>query len=181
MSNHSRWAIAFLLLPLAACNPNPSTPMAQTVPMPQTMPGVSAQDQNFAVNAAASDLFEIQSSQLALQKSHNPAVQRFARRMIDDHTRSTQQLTTLASAKGIPLTPALDPTQQQAMAVLQGAARTFDREYWRAQVRGHQAAAALYQTEINGGYDGDLKGFAQQTLPIIQQHLDMAQRQGGIR
>lgn len=178
MPNFPRWGLALALLPLAACNPNPSSPMAQTVPMPQTMPTVSSQDQNFVMNAAASDAFEIQSSQLALQKSRNPNVLRFAQRMIDDHTKSTQQLTQVASVKGLKAAPTLDSPQQRMMATLDGARGGFDREYWRAQVAAHQATAALYQTEISGGYDADLRGFAQQTLPIVQQHLAMAQHQG---
>ncbi len=157
---------------------NSSTPMQATVPTPQTPAGVSNQDAQFAQAAASSDAFEIQSSQLALQRTRSPAVRRFAQRMIDDHSKSTQQLTDLATAKGITVAPSLDPNQEHMLAVLQGAQRSFDTEYWRDQVTGHQAAVATFQSEISNGYDPDFKSFAQQTLPIIQDHLSMAQRRG---
>jgi putative membrane protein len=175
----ARLGFVVALLPLAACNPNPSTPMASTVPMPQTLPTVSAQDQNFVQLAASSDMFEIRSSQLALQKSRNPAVRRFAERMIADHTKTTQLLAGMAQAKGIVLPTEMDPEQQRMLTALQNTSRTFDREFWRQQAFAHEAVQAAFQTEIASGYDTDLRTFAQQTLPIIQDHLAMAQRMRG--
>jgi len=179
MNKLARWSFAVVLLPLAACNPNPSTPMASTVPMPQTLPNVSAQDQNFVQLAASSDMFEIRSSQLALQRSRSAATRRFAEQMIDDHTKTTQQLAALAQAKGIVLPTEMDPEQQRMMMALENTRRIFDSEYFRQQAFAHQAVVAAYQTEISSGYDAELRGFAQQTLPIIQQHLAMAQRMRG--
>lgn len=175
MNKLVRWGFAATLLPLAACNPNPSTPMQSTVPLPQTLPTVSAQDQNFVNLAATSDMFEIQSSRLALQRSRNPATRRFAQRMIDDHTQSSQRLAALAQAKGIVLPTGLDPEQQRMMAAIDNTRRIFDQEYFRQQGMAHAGAVQVYQTEIANGYDADLRGFAQQTLPVIQEHLSMAQ------
>jgi len=172
----AHWGFVIALLPLAACNTNPSTPMAATVPMPQTLPTVSAQDQNFVQQAAASDMFEIRSSQLALQRSRSRAVRQFAERMIADHTRSSDQLRALAQAKGIVLPTDLDPEQQRMMMALDNTRRIFDSEYFRQQAFAHQATASAYQTEVSSGYDADLRGFAQQTLPIVQDHLATAQR-----
>ena len=42
------------------------------------------------------------------------------------------------------------------------------------QVAYQKANAALYQYEIENGTDPDLKAFAQQTLPKIQDHLERA-------
>jgi putative membrane protein len=50
----------------------------------------------------------------------------------------------------------------------------FDVEYVRGQVAYQKANAALYQYEIDNGTDPDLKAFAQQTLPKIQDHLERA-------
>lgn len=181
MPKLARWGFALVLLPLAACNPNPSTPMASTVPMPQTLPTVSAQDQSFVQQAASSDMFEIQSARLALQRSRNPAVRSFAQRMIADHTKSSQQLAALAQAKGIVMPTGLDPEQQRMMAAMENTRRIFDQEYFRQQAFAHQATATAYQTEINSGYDADLRNFAQMTLPIVQDHLAMAERMRGRR
>lgn len=176
MKKLALWGFAAALIPLAACTPNPSMPMAGTVPQPQTLPSVSAQDQNFVQLAATSDMFEIQNSQLALQRSRNPYTRRFAQRMIDDHTQSSQRLAQLAQANGIPLPTGLGPEQQRAMAAIDNTRRIFDSEYFRQQALAHQTAISAYQTEISSGYNNDLKAFAQQTLPTLQDHLQAAEQ-----
>ena len=90
---------------------------------------------SFVTKAAASDLYEIQSSQLALQKAQNTDVRQFAQMMIDHHTQTTQQVTAAAQADGLtPPVPQLEPHQAQMIAELQplsGAA--FDGAYVRQQ------------------------------------------------
>jgi predicted outer membrane protein len=48
--------------------------------------------QTYRTMAAQSDAFEIASSQLALQRSRNPNVRRFAQQMIQDHSMTSQAL-----------------------------------------------------------------------------------------
>ena len=50
----------------------------------------------------------------------------------------------------------------------------FDADYVRGQVNYQKANAALYRYEIDSGSDPDLRAFAQQTLPKIQDHLERA-------
>src|SRR3954468_4823152 len=45
----------------------------------------------FVPMAASSDLYEIESSRLALERSQSPAIKQFAQMMIDHHTMTTQQ------------------------------------------------------------------------------------------
>jgi putative membrane protein len=180
MNRIVRWGTALAVASLAACsNEPPPSPVAAVTPPPP--PAVSPADQQFAAQAGASDQFEIQSSQLALQKSHNSRVRAFAQHMIDAHTQTTQQLTGIASGKGLTLAPALDQQQQQMLTDLQGLnnSRAFDRAYLHDQVVGHEAAVQVFQTEISGGQDDQMKAFAQQTLPAIEDHLKSAQRLGG--
>ena len=182
MNRIARWGFALAFLPMAACTSNNVTPMAATVPQPAAAaPTVNPVDQQFAMQAAASDQFEIQSSQVALQKSHSPRVRQFAQHMIDAHTQTTQQLTQIASSKGMSMQPALEPPQQKMLADLQGmnGGRAFDRAYLNDQVTGHSAAVTLFQNEIANGQDPQIKAFAQQTLPVIKDHLRMAHSLGG--
>ena len=162
------------LLPLAACSSNPPPP-----PPAPAMPAASAQDQNFVAMAAQSDMFEVQSSQLALQKSHNRRYREFAQHMIDDHTKTTQQLTSLAGQKNIALPTSLSSELQEELTALGAAGNAFDRKYRADQISGHETAAKNLQDEISNGTDPDLKAFAQNTLPTVQEHLKLAQRLSG--
>src|SRR3954454_15419223 len=62
---------------------------AMMAPAPLLVPMTS---EGFRVMALQSDSFEIQSSQLARQRSRNPAVRSFAQRMIRDHSMTSQAL-----------------------------------------------------------------------------------------
>jgi putative membrane protein len=50
----------------------------------------------------------------------------------------------------------------------------FDRDYVDGQVEYQKGNAALFQYEIQNGADPDLKEFARQTLPKIEDHLHRA-------
>lgn len=79
----------------------PALAQTQTVPG-QTRPGTTAtqgapraevvEAVEFVRMAAISDMFEIQSSQLAMQRSQNPQVRQFAQEMAQDHQRTTNEL-----------------------------------------------------------------------------------------
>lgn len=186
MNNLVRLGFALALLPVAACTPNPANPVAATIPQPPAVtPTVSAADSSFALQAARSDLFEITTSQIALQKARTPAVRAYAQQMIDQHTQTTQELNQLVAAKGIsvPQPPGLEPVQQQAVGLLQNAnpGRAFERSYLDGQITGHSATVQSYEQQVALGSDPEMKAFAQRHLPTIQQHLAEARRLYGRR
>lgn len=53
--------------------------------------GVAPKTEDFIMEASASDVFEIESSKLALQKG-NDAAKAFAQQMITDHEKTTAEL-----------------------------------------------------------------------------------------
>ncbi len=112
---------------------------------------------------------------LAVERGSSEAVKQFGQRMIDDHTRANQQLMQAASGVGVAPPADLDAKHRamvQKMARLSGAA--FDRAYSKQMVKDHEKTVALFQREANRGMQPDLKAFASQTLPALQEHLDMA-------
>lgn len=136
----------------------------------------------FTAMAGASDLYEIQSSQIALQKSQNADVRRMAQMMIDHHTQTTQTLTAAAQAAGMtPPPPQLTPMQQQMVAELQTADTAgFDRLYVGQQVQAHQMALNLHGTYAQRGDTPQLRTAAQGAVPIVTGHLQEFQRMQGM-
>jgi putative membrane protein len=133
----------------------------------------------FMTMAAMSDLFEIQSSELALENAQSDAVKQFAQQMINDHTANTQKLMQVVQAGGgqMEAPTELDERHQQIMEQLEGASGDqFDAAYIDAQVRAHQEAVALMTSYSQGGDNEALQQFAAQALPVVQMHLEMVQR-----
>jgi putative membrane protein len=138
---------------------------------------VSSGDRELMEDIAHANLAEIDTGKLALEKSQNPEVRKFAQMMIDDHTKAQQELQTLAQSKGITL-PAETDVQHKTMAtalkLLSG--NTFDSQYIsRVGVGDHERAEKLLDKTIKETSDADLKTYAQKTIKSVQHHLSMAQ------
>ncbi len=156
-----------ILLPalLAACAPAMMTP-----------PNASTVDGLFLQAMTGSNLFEIQSSQVALSKSNTAAVRTYAQMLINHHTAAQNQVSTLAAARGVPLPTALPPELQLKVSALSGLnAAAFDAAYLQEQVVAHQMTLSLIQNERTAGKDAEVVAMANAQAPIIQQHLDQAQ------
>jgi putative membrane protein len=127
--------------------------------------------------AAAGDLFEIESSKLALQKTKDPQIRSFAQMMIRDHTASTIKLKAVLKKEKINApAPALDPDHQAQLDSLKAESdSTFDRAYVKAQLQGHKDALALHQSYAASGADKGLKAFAASTAKVVETHLEHIQ------
>ena len=96
--------------------------------------------------------------------------------MVTQHTENNQQLMTLAQSKGLMVPAGLDASHKaEAMALKNATGTGFDTAYITNQVAGHKAMEQVMKTEIQTGTDPDLKSFAEKTLPVVQDHLKMAE------
>ena len=131
---------------------------------------------NFVTAAAASDMFEVQSSKVALQRSTDPAVKRFAQMMIDAHTKTTATLKGLIAGHDDLSPPTALPSDLQDKLDKLGSVSPadFDKTYLDDQVDGHQSALNVMQRYAKDGDQEPLKQFAADTAPTVQQHLDKA-------
>ena len=168
---------ALAVTPVLATSGSTSSSTAGSSASTSTSAKVTAP--TFVQMAAMSDMFEIQSSQAALQKSQSADVKRFAQMMIDHHTKMSANLKAAVQQSKVDATipTALSGEKAkmvQSMAGLSGTA--FDRMYMQAQVQGHQETLALMRTYAQNGDNAVLKQFAQQGAPIVQEHLEMAQK-----
>lgn len=142
------------------------------------MGGVSDQDRKFMMQAAMTDMNEIQMGQMALQKASSDSVKQYAQKMIDDHTKLSDEGKALASQKGITLPTDVSPKQKEMMTKMSAmSGADFDKHYIKmAGDKDHRKAEKDFQREISKGSDADIKAAAQKNLPTVQAHLQMAQQ-----
>jgi putative membrane protein len=135
----------------------------------------------YVMMAGASDLYEIQSSQMAAQRATRPEVRQYAQMLIRHHQMTTQQVMAAARAAGMrPPPPRLMPMQRQMIQQLQQAGADFDRVYISQQVPAHQMALGLHSNYASSGDTPQLRAVAGQAVPIVTQHLQQAQRMMGM-
>lgn len=137
--------------------------------------GAAASPQ-FITMAAQSGLTEVELGKLALNKTSNPDVKKFAAVMVDDHTKANQELQSIASSKNVSVPTALD-ADHAAMVRSMGnrSGKEFDAVYAKHMVADHDKAIDLFETET-GDTDQDLAAYAKKTLPVLQNHQQMAKR-----
>jgi putative membrane protein len=133
-------------------------------------------DQGFVKEAAMGGLAEVELGRLATQKAQSSEVKQFGQRMVDDHSKANDQLKPIAQRENVPVPTQLtgkEKTLYDRLSKLSGA--QFDRAYMRAMVDDHRKDVAAFRRESTGGKDMDVKMFASQTLPTLEDHLKMAQ------
>lgn len=131
--------------------------------------------QDFVTKASTANMFEIQSSQLALERAEDPRVKGFAQEMIEDHVKAGESMKTALSQSKEGAKPAdqLDDAHMKSLEQLKAASGAeFDTLYIAAQSQAHQDAVALFSEYASNGADPALKSFAETTLPTLQGHAD---------
>jgi putative membrane protein len=120
-------------------------------------------------------MFEVESSKLAAEKAQGPAKD-FATQMVEDHTKTSQELKREAEKANVPVPSALDSSTQAKLDNLRDLnGQEFTKQYLEDQVSAHRNAVSLFQRYGKGGDNSTLKTWATTTLPTLQHHLDMAQ------
>ncbi|MBV8071595.1 MAG: DUF4142 domain-containing protein [Acidobacteriaceae bacterium] len=136
---------------------------------------LSSADTTFATKAAQGGLAEVQLGQLAVSKAESPSVKEFGQKMVDDHTKANDQLKQLAQQQNMTLPATMNAKDQALYDKLQKlSGAQFDKMYMKAMVKDHEEDVKEFQKEATHGKDSAIKNFASQTLPILEQHLQMA-------
>lgn len=139
--------------------------------------GVAPTSQDFVTQAVISDMFEDQSSKLALEKS-DEKTKAYAQKMIEDHKKTSDELKSVVQTGDMKLNlpTALDSSHQSKLDKLKSlSGEDFTRQYHDDQVTAHKNATDLYKRYAEGGDNAALKAFAIKTKPHLDEHLKMAQ------
>lgn len=132
-------------------------------------------DSTFAMKAAGGGMFEVEAGRLAQQNAQSERVKGYGAMMVQDHQESNQDLISIAKNSGLVIPTTLPPDKQQMVDQLRNLkGRQFDSRYMGMMVQDHQKTINDFQQQSNSGANGNLKAFAQKTLPVLQKHHDSA-------
>ena len=139
---------------------------------------VNAQDKSndttaryFIIQASIGNLQEVAIGRVAVQQAANPDVKAFANRMVADHSKAEARLMELIKSRGFQIpNEATDPPVEDMM-LKNTPAKDFDRVYVHMMVPDHRQTVQLFEKYALTGKDQDVRAFAQQTLPVLKEHL----------
>lgn len=138
-------------------------------------------DSEIASIVVAANTVDIDAGKLAAQRSSNPSVQAFARKMESDHASVNKQATDLVTKLGV--TPRENETSRklktdgnntlERLRGLEGA--DFDRAYIDNEVAYHQEVIDMVQTRlIPEATNSELKNLLVKVSPTFVEHLNHA-------
>jgi putative membrane protein len=121
---------------------------------------------------------EVEVGKLAQTKAENPKVKDFADMMVKDHNAAIDKLRTVPGAPSAAKPNAKQQQTADRLSKLSGP--EFDREYMKAMVTDHQEAVKFFEllsknTTATTGGSPQLAMVAQELLPTLKKHLQMAQ------
>lgn len=160
-------AVAALLAAPAAAQTAKQDPKPHTVDL-----------MKYVEEASASDLFEVKASRLALQRSQDPAIRRFAQQMVSEHTDSANRLKMELEKAKVEVKPptALDAEKQAMLDKLMNVGmEDFNRMYMSMQIAGHEEALDLHAAFAKTGADAFQK-FAGNMTVNVKDHLTKAKQ-----
>lgn len=172
-----------ILVALALCAVLGGPALSQSLPEKtglNALVGASPSTADFVREAAMSDMFETRSSELAAIRGDEPT-RAFAAKMNEYHQRSSSELARIVKphVTSLPLPSVLDNAHQamvDKLRTLDGPA--FTKQYRDDQIGALKAAVSLFERYGEGGSDGALKAFARKMLPVLREHLRMAETLG---
>ena len=167
-----------LLLATVALIGVAATGQAQSTVPSEAPATLNAVDFNFVGQANLGAPFQVDSGRIAEKKATTTAIRDYAHLMVVSHIPVVDALNAILQQKNVtPSNTLLHGAYEAMLASLratEGAA--FDRDYVTGQVEYQKGNAALFRQEIQNGADPDLREFARQTLPKIDDHLQRALR-----
>jgi putative membrane protein len=175
-------AAAFVaLLAIRSVNAQQSTKTSSALPTdgvgaPKPSAGAAMVDTKFMQEAAEGGMAEVALGQLAAEKASSSDVKKFGQRMVDDHSKANEELKRLASQKNLALPKDLSAKDKATKAALEKlSGEQFDQAYMKDMVTDHKKDVGDFRRESKSAQDPDVKKFAAQTLPTLEDHLKQAE------
>ena len=140
-------------------------------------------DKSFIKDASEGSLAEVNFAKLALEKSQDPNVRKFAEQMIRDHEMLIDKMKPFAVKYDVKPsgTPIMDHAKYQELKMKSGT--DFDRAYVEAMVKDHNDDLKKFLDEENSTADPDLKAAVAKGEKVVYMHttmIDSIAHMGGI-
>lgn len=136
---------------------------------------LSPLDAEFMGRVARHNKAQAEIGRLAQEKGGSDAVKRYGQKLAEDHEANNRELGQIAAAKGLNLEESEDQKRHvlnRRLAALSG--DRFDRAFLENMIVDHQRKIREFKRHAKGKGDADVRGFAQKTIPALEEHLKMA-------
>lgn len=138
---------------------------------------LSPRDKEFLKMAAVADMTEAHFGEMAADKAARSGIKEFGQTLAKDQTKAYQELTVLDNKLGLTIPKGINVRRNRVaeqLADLKG--KRFDGQFLRDEVLDHERVLAAYKREAQHAKDPDIKAYANQELPTLEDHLREAEK-----
>ena len=134
-------------------------------------------DSEYLVDAAETDLEEIEVGKLAQQKGTDAEVKSFGKMLVDDHTKSFNDLKSFSEKKQISLPLVATEDNKEAYNDLnKKTGLEFDKKFAQMMVDGHENAIKDAEKVSKDAKDEEIRMWAANKIPTLTVHLEHAKK-----
>jgi putative membrane protein len=140
----------------------------------------TSSEENYLKQSAQGSVLELDTAELALQKTRNPQVQQYAQRLISDHAQYNIRLMRLGRRSSSELPVTLDQQSQSELSRLDRySGSAFDRQFVQAEADANAQDVSDANQQLKTATTPSVRTFVSDFLPTQQQHLQIAESLGG--
>jgi len=139
--------------------------------------GAEQSDGAFVAAAKSGAMLEERLGRLVSEHGSSPGVRVFAQRMVEDYAAANEALEDVARREALPIPVELSDAQQaqvDELSALRGV--ELDRAYIQLMVEAHAKDVDAFRQKAAAPGRTAVEDFAARTLPMLEAHLEHAQR-----
>lgn len=166
---------------LAACGDGGSS-KAELPTTQISAPATNPADTGLVQTSVTTDIFEIDASRVALERSQNWDVRQYAQKVIDTRSKAGGELQVTLNQSGLPIKPSTNLPADKAATVAE--LRTidpakFDKLYLNAAATAQGTALDVVEKYVEDGANPALKAFAEKKAPELREQQAQAKALAG--
>jgi putative membrane protein len=137
-------------------------------------------EEAFLSKAAGGQQAEIALGRMAAQQAESKKVKQFGERMVQDHEKASQEIKQLAEQEQITLHAEMPPmTKDKAQQFSKLSGKAFDLAYINHMMKDHVKDVTEFEEGAKELHAPRVQQWASATLPVLKEHLRMAQHIAG--
>ena len=134
-------------------------------------------DSEFLVDATEINLEEIEIGKLAQTKSTNPEVKKFGKMLVDEHTKSADEVKAIAQSRNFSLpTSITEEGKDEYDKLNEKTGVDFDKKFADMMVDGHEKAIDKFKKASEHATDQEIKTWASNNVATLTAHLQHAKQ-----
>ena len=137
------------------------------------------QDKKFIKTVIEDNGRELANAKLGVEKAQTQDVKEYAQKMVDDHTKTGEEITAISSQVGMELDKKEKEKEMNISADKQlksASAKDFDKKFMEAMIKDHKKMVTLFEKQASEGENPRVRDFARKTVTALRDHQQMASR-----